>query len=88
MCVDRRKGGGGVGVPAVVRLLDFVGGGGYGGAEVKRLIVSILAAVLVCLFSWLCGFDFDKRGFAAVMTAYCTVAAFVLSYICPAWSDE
>lgn len=53
----------------------------------KRVIVSVAAGGVACLFSWLLGFDFNERGVEAFVTAYLAMAVAGCAYFCPAWAD-
>lgn len=48
----------------------------------KRITFSLGATAVVCLFSWLLGFDFNERGDSAFVTAYLALFAFGIAYVC------
>ena len=51
----------------------------------KRILASIGGGLAVLGMSWLLGFDFDERGLAAFVTAYCAIAIPAAIYTFPGW---
>jgi hypothetical protein len=47
----------------------------------KRIIASILAALVVSALAWIAGFDFDARGRDAFSVALLALSAAIFAYI-------
>jgi hypothetical protein len=51
----------------------------------KRIACALGSGLLVCLFAWLAGFDFNERGFKTFVVAYSAVSFMALVYFFPNW---
>ena len=51
----------------------------------KRIACSIFAGLAVCAMAWICGFDFNERGFTAFFVAYVSACAALMTYLFPNW---
>ena len=53
----------------------------------RRLIASVLFALIVPIIWWLGGYDFNERGLTAVMAFVGTVFCGVWMYFAPWWEE-